>query len=123
MKEQGHIENTGEAMITPAYNLPSKYVLHTVGPIVEGRLLSNHEKDLISSYRSCLELADANGLKSLAFCCISTGEFHFPNERAAELAVATVQEYLKETDSKMEVIFNVFKEDDERIYKRLLGAN
>ena len=123
MKEQGDLEKTGKAKITYAYNLPSKYVLHTVGPIVEGELLSNHEKDLISSYRSCLELADANGLKSLAFCCISTGEFHFPQERAAELAVATVQEYLKETDSKMEVIFNVFKEDDERIYKRLLGAN
>ena len=123
MTEQGHLEKTGEAKITPAYNLPSQYVLHTVGPIVDGRLLSNHEKDLISSYRSCLELADANGLKSLAFCCISTGEFHFPRERAAELAVATVQEYLKETDSKMEVIFNVFKEEDERIYKRLLGAN
>ena len=123
MKEQVHLEKTGEAKITPAYNLPSKYVLHTVGPIVDGRLLSNHEKDLISSYRSCLELAEANGLKSLAFCCISTGEFHFPQERATELAVTTVQEYLKETDSKMEVIFNVFKEDDERIYKRLLGAN
>ncbi len=123
MKEQGHLEKTGEAKITPAYNLPSQYVLHTVGPIVDGRLLSKHEKDLISSYRSCLELADVNGLKSLAFCCISTGEFHFPHKRAAELAVATVQEYLKETDSKMKVVFNVFKEEDEKIYKRLLGAN
>ncbi len=123
MKEQGHLEKTGEAKITPAYNLPSQSVLHTVGPIVDGGLRSHHEKDLMSSYRSCLELADANGLNSLAFCCISTGEFHFPHERAAELAVATVQEYFKETDSKMKVVFNVFKEEDEKIYKRLLGAN
>lgn len=123
MKEQGHLEKTGEAKITPAYNLPSRCILHTVGPIVDGRLILKHENDLISSYRSCLELADANSLKSLAFCCISTGEFHFPHERAAELAVATVQEYLKETDSKMKVVFNVFKEEDEKIYRRLLGTN
>lgn len=93
MKAQGHTEPTGRAKITKAYNLPCKYVLHTVGPIVYGALTEDHEKALISCYRACLETADENGLKSLAFCCISTGEFRFPNERAAEIAVGTVAEY------------------------------
>ncbi len=123
MKAQGHEEPTGEAKITHAYNLPCKYVLHTVGPIVYGKLAKKHERLLESCYRSCLELADENGLNSLAFCCISTGEFHFPNERAAEIAVRTVQEYKHETKSEIKVIFNVFKEQDHEIYARLLDAN
>ncbi len=123
MKAQGREEPTGEAKITHAYNLPCKYVLHTVGPIVYGKLTTEHERLLESCYRSCLALADENGLESLAFCCISTGEFHFPNERAAEIAVRTVQEYKHETKSKIKVIFNVFKEQDHEIYARLLGAN
>ena len=123
MARQGHAEPTGTAKLTPAYNLPCKYVLHTVGPIVEGRLTSRHCAQLRACYRSCLELADANGIKSVAFCCISTGVFCFPNDRAAELAVDTVRAYRAETGSKIEVIFNVFQEKDELLYRRLLSAD
>lgn len=121
MKEQGHSEPTGTAKITPAYNLPCRYVLHTVGPIITGVVTKKDEELLASCYRSCLELAEQNQVESIAFCCISTGEFHFPNKRAAEIAVKTVREYRQERQSKMEVIFNVFKETDLRIYRQLLG--
>lgn len=120
MEQQGYEEPTGQAKITPAYNLPCDYVLHTVGPIVQERLTKTHEEQLATCYRSCLELADKNHVDSIAFCCISTGVFMFPNERAAEIAVQTVQSYQTETRSKMKVVFNVFKEQDERIYKKLL---
>ena len=123
MKAQGKEEATGQAKITKAYNLPCKYVLHTVGPIVCGSLTQKHEKLLADCYRSCLALADENGLKSLAFCCISTGEFHFPNERAAQIAIKTVREYGRQTQSKIKVVFNVFKDYDYEIYARLLGKN
>ncbi len=119
MEKQGYAEPTGKAKITKAYNLPSKYVVHTVGPIIYDKVRRSDEKLLMSCYRSCLEIAKENGVKSIAFCCISTGEFHFPNERAAELAVQTVQEYR----SEVEVIFNVFKDTDYEIYRRLLGAD
>lgn len=119
MEKQGYAEPTGSAKITSAYNLPSKYVLHTVGPIVFGALTEKHEQDLVSCYRSCLSLADEKGLGSIAFCCISTGEFRFPNERAAQLAVSTVAEYKCETGSRIKVIFNVFKESDYQVYSRL----
>lgn len=122
MRTQGE-EPTGQAKITKAYNLPCKYVLHTVGPIVYGELTRQHEKQLADCYRSCLTLADKNGLQSIAFCCISTGEFHFPNERAAQIAIQTVTEYKKQTKSTIKVIFNVFKEYDYAIYERLLGTN
>ena len=123
MKQQGHEEETGKAKITPAYNLPSRYVIHTVGPIVYGGL-TKKDKDLLAScYRSCLELAERKGLKSIAFCCISTGEFHFPNDKAAQIAVETVKRYKEETQSEIEVIFNVFKKLDYNIYKRLLKAD
>ena len=117
MAKQGYAEPTGKAKITKAYNLPCKYVLHTVGPIISGRVTERDEELLASCYRSCLELARENGIKSVAFCCISTGEFHFPNERAAEIAVDTVRKHRGE----IEVIFNVFKDIDKRIYERLLG--
>ncbi|MDE7076924.1 MAG: protein-ADP-ribose hydrolase [Clostridia bacterium] len=123
MREQGREEGTGQAKITRAYNLPCKYVLHTVGPIVYGGLTERHEKQLADCYRSCLALADKNGLQSIAFCCISTGEFHFPNDRAAQIAVSTVEEYRRQTGSAIKVIFNVFKECDYEIYARLLKAN
>lgn len=123
MRRQGHAEETGRAKITPAYNLPSRYVLHTVGPVVHGALTQTDRALLASCYRSCLELADKNGLKSLAFCCISTGEFHFPNDAAASIAVETVKTYQAQTRSEMEVIFNVFKESDEQIYRALLTAD
>ena len=123
MKQQGHEEETGKAKITPAYNLPSRYVIHTVGPIVYGGL-TKKDKDLLAScYRSCLELAERKGLKSIAFCCISTGEFHFPNDKAAQIAIETVKRYKEETQSEIEVIFNVFKKLDYNIYKRLLKAD
>ncbi len=123
MKRQGHEEETGRAKITPAFNLPSRYVLHTVGPIVRGRL-TGWDFDLLSScYRSCLAVAEQNSLKSIAFCCISTGEFHFPNDKAAEIAIRTVKEYREQTHSEIEVIFNVFKELDYNIYRELLKAD
>lgn len=122
MARQGHPEPTGQAKITPAFNLPCRYVLHTVGPIISGRVTKEDEELLVSCYRSCLELAAENGLTSVAFCCISTGEFHFPNELAAEIAVRTVKEFLKKQTSVKKVIFNVFKDLDKAIYEKLLGA-
>lgn len=123
MRAQGHEEAAGGAKITPAYNLPCRYILHTVGPIVRGRLTKRDQELLAACYRSCLELAEKNGIKSLAFCCISTGEFHFPNDKAAQIAVRTVKEYRQKTNSHMEVIFNVFKEEDFQIYRKLLRAD
>ena len=120
MQKQGHKEPSGKAKITPAFNLPCKYVIHTVGPIVNGKLKEKDCEVLKSCYRSCLEIADENNLKSIAFCCISTGEFHFPNKKAAEIAIETVKRYKAETGSKIKVIFNVFKARDKEIYERLL---
>ncbi len=121
MNEQGYDEPTGRAKITPAYNLPCRFVLHTVGPIVSGMVTETHCRQLADCYRSCLELAADRGLKSIAFCCISTGEFHFPQKKAAEIAVQTVTRFLQ-TDERIEkVVFNVFKQEDYDIYKKLLG--
>ena len=120
MSEQGNEEPTGQAKITPGYNLPSKYVLHTVGPIVSGRLNERHCELLKSCYLSCLKLAEENGVKSIAFCCISTGVFGFPQREAAEIAIATVKEYKKTTNSDIKVIFNVLKDEDLMIYRSLL---
>lgn len=121
MTRQGYDEPAGKAKITPAFNLPCSYVLHTVGPIVSGILTKKHCEQLANCYKSCLELASDKGLKSIAFCCISTGEFHFPQEMAAEIAVQTVARFL-EADNRIEkVVFNVFKQEDYDIYKRLLG--
>ncbi len=117
MAEQGHEEGAGGAKITPAYNLPCDYVLHTVGPIVSGGVTGDDEKTLSSCYRSCLSLAEKSGIKSVAFCCISTGEFHFPNRRAAEIAVQMVRQFR----GGVEVVFNVFKDIDAEIYRELLG--
>ena len=122
MEQQGYPEPTGRAKITPAFNLPCKCVLHTVGPIISGRVTKEDEELLASCYRSCLALAAENNLESVAFCCISTGEFHFPNEQAAEIAVRTVKEFLKTQTSVKKVIFNVFKDLDKAIYEKLLGA-
>lgn len=123
MARQGYEEPVGQAKITPAYNLPCKYVIHTVGPIVQGKLSQKHCDLLESCYYSCLKLAEENNVDSIAFCCISTGVFMFPNDKAAKIAVRTVQEYKAETGSKIEVVFNVFKEQDERIYSKLLRAD
>ena len=121
MQAQGHEEETGTAKITPAYNLPCKYVLHTVGPIISGPLRKEDCDLLAGCYQSCLELAAGNNVRSVAFCCISTGVFHFPQQRAAEIAVETVRQFL-ETDSSIDrVIFNVFTDRDLAIYQKLLG--
>ena len=117
MAKQGHEEPTGQAKLTSAFNLPCDYVLHTVGPIIYGGVTEKDRELLVSCYRSCLELARRNGIGSVAFCCISTGEFHFPNRQAAKIAVDTVRQYRGNT----EVIFNVFKDADYEIYRELLG--
>ncbi|MBP5298317.1 MAG: protein-ADP-ribose hydrolase [Lachnospiraceae bacterium] len=121
MRYGGNYEQpTALPMITEGYNLPAKKVIHVVGPIVHGSLTKQHEELLTSCYKSCLNLAAENGVDSIAFCCISTGVFMFPNERAAEIAVDTVEGWLKENNSHMRVIFNVFKDEDLEIYRRLL---
>ena len=148
MTEQGYDEPPGRAKITPAFNLPCRYVLHTVGPVVHGQLTDQHCRQLADCYRSCIQLAAENGLKSIAFCCISTGEFHFPRKKAAEIAVQTVTEFLQpdirndvqpdvrpdvqndlqpdvrndvQNDLQIEkVIFNVFTQEDYDIYKSIL---
>ena len=121
---QGGEEPTGSARITPGFNLPAKYVLHTVGPIVTtARPIRQQEVQLASCYRSCLELADKNGLQSIAFCCISTGEFRFPNDLACEIAVQTVREYIAshpEIHLKT-IVFNTFKDIDHELYRNALA--
>lgn len=123
MRKQGHDEPTGRAKATEAYNLPCKYVLHTVGPIYGSAPPDRLDAELASCYNACLALADELGLSSLAFCCISTGEFGFPNASAAKIAVETVKGYKRRTGSPIKIIFDVFKEIDHEIYSRLLGAD
>ena len=123
MEQQGYPEPAGGAKITPAFNLPSRYVLHTVGPVISGKVKKYERELLASCYRSCLELAAKNKLESVAFCCMSTGEFHFPNELAAEIAVQSVKEFFRLQTGVKKVIFNVFKDLDKNIYQKLLGAN
>lgn len=118
-KMQGRLLKTGEAFITNGYNLPARHVIHTVGPIIESGCPSKEqEEQLAQCYRSCLDLAEENGLQSIAFCCISTGVFHFPNRRAAEIAIETVLTYPRK--SIQTVVFNVFLDKDYDIYKELL---
>lgn len=120
MRQQGHPEPTGSAKITSAYNLPSRKIIHTVGPIVRGGVSSEDDRLLSECYRSCLRLAEQNGMQSIAFCCISTGEFQFPATRAAKIALVTVNRYREETGSRIKVIYDVFTEEDEEIYNDLL---
>lgn len=120
MQKQGYEEPVGNAKITPAYNLPSRYVIHTVGPYINGSLSQDDKNLLMLCYKNCLKLADENNLNSIAFCCISTGEFHFPNDEAAKIAINTFEEYKQKTGSKIKGIFNVFKETDLHIYRNLL---
>lgn len=123
MQEQGHPEPTGQAKITDGYNLPARHVIHTVGPVVGGETPSEEqERQLADCYLSCLALADEHGLESIAFCCISTGEFGFPQKRAAEIAVGTVRAYLDTAVPTRinSVVFNVFKDNDLSIYRNLL---
>ncbi|MGM9891585.1 protein-ADP-ribose hydrolase [Limosilactobacillus sp.] len=121
---QGHPEETGQAKITPAFNLPSKYVIHTVGPIVSTPTPTTvNISQLAASYRNALHLATHYHLKSIAFPCISTGVFHFPNQLAAQIAIQTTREFLKEPTTIKKVIFDVFKDNDSRIYQQLLRPN
>ena len=122
MAAQGHEEPTGQAKITPGFNLPCRYVIHTVGPIVEGRLTKRHEAQLASCYRSCLRLAEETGCESIAFCCISTGVFGFPKKEAAEIAIRTVRDWKAETGSGINVIFNVYSDRSLELYQRKLNA-
>ena len=121
MDAQGHEEPTGAAKITDAYNLPAKHVIHTVGPIANGHPTDLHRNQLASCYRSCLDLAADHGLRSIAFCCISTGVFGFPQREAAAIAVQTVGDWLSANRSDMTVVFNVFSGKDKSIYAELLG--
>lgn len=122
MKEQGRKEPAGKAKLTEAFNLPSKYVIHTVGPYIDENGVSPLKENLLAScYRSTLDIAEKHQLETIAFCCISTGEFNFPNERAAEIAIQTVTTYLKESNTNLKVIFNVFKDEDLAIYQSLLA--
>lgn len=123
MKKQGFLEPTGNAKITGAYNLPCKFVIHTVGPIIKNSVTKKDCELLQSCYRSCLNLAKKNNLQSIAFCCISTGVFCFPNEKAAQIAVTTVKEFLAKEKSQMKVVFNVFKDEDYEIYKKLFSLS
>ena len=120
MRRQGHEEETGHAKITKGYNLPCRYVLHTVGPIIYGAVTPRDRALLAGCYRSCLDLAARHGCRSVAFCCISTGEFHFPGELAAQIAIQTVRAWQRQNPDRIEVIFNVFKDSDREIYRRLL---
>lgn len=125
MRRKGVPEPTGKAVITPGFNLPAEYVIHTVGPIVGGDYPTAEDYRLLAScYRRCLEAAEEQKLKSIAFCCISTGEFRFPNLKAAKIATDTADRYFTEhpESSIKKVIFNVFKDKDRQIYETLLGA-
>ena len=117
---KGREAENGEVIVTEAYNLPSKFIFHTVGPVVSGRVTKENKSDLKKCYENCLEKADERKIKSIAFCCISTGVFGYPKEEAAMTAVKTVKEYFKRTGSEIKVIFNVFTEEDYAIYKRIL---
>lgn len=121
MRVQGQEEPTGQAKITKGYNLPCKYILHTVGPIITGALTQYDCDMLARCYLSCLRLAEEYGLHSVAFCCLSTGEYHFPNQKAAEIAIGVVKEFFKTNSSIKKVIFNVFKDSDLKIYKDMLN--
>ena len=119
---ENYVQPTAVPMITDAYNLPAKKIIHIVGPVVEDRLTTKHEEQLAACYRNTLDLCLENNLKTAAFCCISTGVFRFPGKRAAEIAVETVRDWMNENKGKIErVIFNVFKDEDKKIYERLLS--
>ena len=122
MEKQGYEEPTGKAKITPAYNLPCDYVLHTVGPIVYDEVKKEDEKLLASCYENCMRVAEQNGVESIAFCCISTGVFRFPNDRAAKIAVGTVKECMKKYQGIKNVVFNVFKDVDLNLYRMELAG-
>lgn len=120
-KDRYYEEPTGSAIVTKGYNLPCNYVIHTVGPIVHSKLTDDLKEDLQNCYKSCLQEALKHGIRTIAFCCISTGEFHFPNDEAAKIAWATIKEVLADRAEKFDrIIINVFKDIDFEIYKDLM---
>ena len=121
MTKQGHEEPAGQAKITRGYNLPAKFILHTVGPIIQWEVTEEDEKRLASCYRECLKLAAENRAESIAFCCLSTGVFRFPQQRAAEIAIKTVKDFMITDTGIKQVVFNVFKNEDLEIYSSILG--
>lgn len=124
MMRQGHPEATGKAKITLGFNLPARYVIHTVGPVVTGGTPTDEQCGQLSScYRECMAMAEGKGLQSVAFCCISTGVFCFPNQRAAEIAVKEVKSFMGQAKHIKHVVFNVFKDQDREIYERLLHTD
>lgn len=123
-KDRYYEEPTGSAVVTKGYNLPCQYVIHTVGPIVHGKLTDALRNDLRSCYKSCLEASVDNGIRTIAFCCISTGEFRFPNDDAAKIAMTSIKEFLDFNAEKVDrIIINVFKDVDLEIYKELMNAD
>jgi len=122
MRRQGHDEASGQAKMTSGYNLPARHVIHTVGPIVYAAEPTAADCLLLADcYRSCLALADKSRLRSIAFCCISTGEFRFPHHRAAEIAIGEVRRFMAGARNIRQVVFNVFKDEDKTIYQQLLS--
>lgn len=120
---QYYEEPVGKAMITKGYNLPAKNIIHTVGPIVRYELTDDLRNDLENCYRNVLKCCVENEIRTVAFCCISTGEFHFPNDEAANIAVKTVEQFLSEHEQKFDrIIFNVFKDEDRKIYEKICGS-
>lgn len=120
IEEQGYEEPVGGAKLTLGFNLPCGYILHTVGPSISGKLKKRDCELLADCYKSCLELAAKSGIRSIAFCCISTGVFNFPQDKAAETAVDTVLSFLKNNSNINQVIFDVYKDEDYILYKNLL---
>lgn len=118
---QGGDEPNGKVKVTGAYNLPSKYIFHTVGPIVAEKVTAQNESDLQSCYISCLEKAKEMNLKSIAFCCLSTGVFGYPKDEACSLAVRTVKAWLAKDGYNIKIIFNVFTDEDKKFYEHELA--
>ncbi len=124
MAEQGHEEPTGQVKVTPAFNLPSRFVFHTVGPVVPSHRPGPREELLLRScYESCLAEATRAGLSTLAFCCISTGVFGYPQQDAARVAIDAARRHLSRNDQNLKVVFDVFLASDEAIYQELLGTD
>lgn len=120
MEKQGHEEENGKCKVTKAYNLPSKFIFHTVGPIINGKVTSKNRIDLKNCYLNCLKKADEMNLNSIVFCSISTGVYGFPISEASNIAISTVKEYIKLTNTKLKIVFDVFSKEDYKIYESKL---
>lgn len=119
MKDKNYFLNTGKAFITKGYNLPAKYIIHTVGPVIYNEVTRKEEKQLMDCYINSLKLAMENGIRTIAFPCISTGEFKFPKEKASKLAISAVKNFLEEHNASFDkVVFNVYREENYEIYER-----